>query len=134
MSVCDIGEYAFRECGSLQRVDLRAAHNLKALGRSAFYDCGRLKQVLFSNALETISRGCFDSSGLEEITIPSGVKFIESFAFSICLFLRQVHFAESALEVIQEHAFEASGLESFTAPSSLCEIGSRAFMSCERLK
>ena len=80
-SVKDIDLGAFKHCERLQSVDLRAATGLKRLGYEAFAECGRLRTVLLNDGLEAIGGNCFAQSGLEEIVIPSSVKYIESGVF-----------------------------------------------------
>ena len=42
-----------------------------------FSECRNLRSVLLEDGLKFIGTGCFEKSGLEEITIPGGVKRIE---------------------------------------------------------
>lgn len=76
--------------------------------------------------LERIGVDCFSKSGLEEITIPSSVTFVESNAFSGCESLRAVIFSE-------ENAPEKTRV---AEPSKQAEkrIKKGAFSSCRNLK
>ena len=51
--------YAFSGCSSLEQADLSAARDLKTLGEGAFCSCRKLKRVMLSDGLETISSKCF---------------------------------------------------------------------------
>ena len=80
-SVKDIDLGAFKHCEWLQFVDLRAATGLKRLGYEAFAECENLRTVLLNDGLEAIGGKCFVESGLEEIVIPSSIKYIDSGVF-----------------------------------------------------
>ena len=71
---------------------------------------------------------------MEEIILPSSLRYIESDTFKSWVSLRRVIFTGDALEIIGKSAFEGSGLESFTAPKSLRWIGDSAFENCKDLK
>ena len=58
-SIIFIGKRAFADNEWIEYADLRAARNLKFLGKYAFDGCMDLKQVLLNEGLETISTGCF---------------------------------------------------------------------------
>lgn len=76
-SVNSISTDAFTDCNKLRYVDLRAARGLKVLSKHAFWDCGRLDQILLNDGLEVICENCFYQCELKEITVPSSVKRIE---------------------------------------------------------
>lgn len=57
--------------------DLRAARSLKTLGECVFSQCEKLKRVLLNEGLESISKKCFNCSGLEEIDIPGNIRYID---------------------------------------------------------
>ena len=63
-SISKIEEYAFCDCSNMVRADLRAPRGLKALGNSAFDNCGKLEQVLLNDHLEKIGNNCFRDTGL----------------------------------------------------------------------
>ena len=46
-----------------------------------FSGCFSLKEIILPEGLEKIGEGCFEGSGLEEITIPKSVKTIEGRVF-----------------------------------------------------
>ena len=81
-SVKSIGARAFNECKHLTYADLSAAHGLKCLESQTFMWCKNLRHVLLNDGLETIRGSCFGNCGIEEIAIPSSVRYIEYYAFS----------------------------------------------------
>jgi hypothetical protein len=74
-----IGKSAFENCTALQSITLPA--QLKTLGDSAFEGCSKLNKVELDKGLTSIGSRCFCDCGLSEITIPSGVTTVGSYAF-----------------------------------------------------
>ena len=115
----------------LRHADLSAARGLKSLGSGVFRYCSGLRQVLLNEGLEIICPRCFEKCGVERITFPCTLRYIEDGAFAYCSSLKQVDLTNSALESVEARVFFESGLESFTAPPSLRTIGERAFSDCK---
>ena len=89
-----IGEYAFADCVSLQRLDLSGLTNLRRIERSAFDGC----------------------SGLREILLPDGLEVLGTTAFANCVSLQNVRMARGGLpETIRDHCFLNCPLESAQA-------------------
>ena len=76
------------------------------------------------------------AKNLTEVTIPSGIKTIGSWAFRGSSDLKKVSFEEaSVLETIEESAFDScSELTEITLPSTLRTLGEQVFDSCSELK
>ena len=70
----EIQRSAFEHCRNLKEVVFVAGSALKNIGNWVFCNCTNLKNILFPDGLETIGRGCFERSGLEEVTLPASVK------------------------------------------------------------
>lgn len=97
---------------------------MKALGKHAFYDCGRLCGVVFEPGarLRSIGDYCFGHCGLEEMTLPKSVRTIGDCAFHSCERLRALRFeAGSQLRRVGRSAFFCTGLrqEDVRYPESL---------------
>ena len=151
-NVTEIGDYAFRHCGSLQSV----THNnkLEAIGEYAFAHCPQLSSFEFPETLKSIGDYAFTVCGLEEVHIPAsvdeiptsafsysvslrkvtldGVEYIGYNAFSHCSRLTEVVLPDS-LTVIGRSAFAHSGITEITLPRNLLCIGDSAFVSCSNL-
>ena len=151
-NVTEIGEYAFRHCGSLQSV----THNnkLEAIGEYAFAYCNQLSSFEFPETLKAIGDYAFTVCGLEEVHVPAsvdeiptsaflncvslrkvtldGVKYIGEDAFSHCSRLTEVVLPDS-LTVIGRSAFSYSGITEITLPRNLLCIGNGAFSNCSKL-
>ncbi|EJK74665.1 hypothetical protein THAOC_03645, partial [Thalassiosira oceanica] len=84
--------------------------------------------------LETIGNNTFsDCKALQQVTIPSRVTELGTYAFSGCGNLASVHFGKG-LEIIEYRAFyDCTALRSVTLPSSVTELGVWAFDGCANL-
>ncbi len=156
-SVTEIENSAFDDCSSLK--DIILSKSLKNLGLRAFaktavetieipksleqcggssgpfYDCEKLKTVVFEKGTSQIPGSLFAGcTGLEEIDIPDTVTSIGASAFYNASSLKQVNLSEN-LTVIGPYAFESCrSLETINIPDSVTEIGNSAFSSCTSLK
>lgn len=76
------------------------------------------------------------AKNITEVTIPSGVKTIGSWAFRQNFNLKKVSFEEGiVLETIEDNAFDSCGiLTEITLPSTLRTLGEYVFICCFELK
>ena len=65
------------------------------------------------DGITDIGYGAFSNRNFTEITIPEGITFIDTYAFSDCYYLNKVHLP-STLERINEGAFDGCELEEIT--------------------
>lgn len=104
-----IGEGAFRVCTSLKSVNL--PETLTTIEDSAFALCGSLKgDIVLPSCVESIGTA-FQSSAIESITFPSGLKEIRASAFGGC-----------------------NNLTNIVIPDTVTYIGSNAFSNLNGLK
>ena len=69
-----------------------------------------------------------------QVTIPSFIRKIDSYAFSDCDYLGFVEFqANSSLEIICNNSFYHSRISSIIIPKSTKIIGKEAFKDCSNL-
>lgn len=64
---------------------------VESLGQEAFYGVTTLKDFTVPNSVKTIAKGCFQASGLESVTIGSGITEIAANAFAGCSALTDVY-------------------------------------------
>ena len=116
-----VGERWF--AGSLvERVTIPSS--VRALGKGAFYSCGRLRELVFApdSRLEEVGEFCFHVCGLTRITIPRSVRDIGSHAFASCYLLAFVRFEEgSALRHVGYGAFQSTRVEDPLYPNAVEE-------------
>ena len=110
-----IGKYMFRECKGLVSVDFSRCTNFKTNGFGTatggahlFRDCKSLKTVIFPPTLTLLPNYCFNSTGLEEITIPAHITTLGTYLFQGDSLLRKVTFehADSTVE-LKNYCFDA---------------------------
>ena len=107
----------FKGCSSLRRVTFGPSSSLERIGVEAF---GAVHGVCQSTPC-----------GLEEISIPDGVRELCDGCFKGCSSLRRVTFGpSSSLERIGAHCFYGCGLVLFEIPASVRAIGGGAFGEC----
>ena len=152
--VSSIGEGAFKDCTTVQRVYLY--DTIKNLGDKSFYGCSGLISIRLSTNIEEIPFYAFyKCSKMEKITIPGGVKRLGSGAFSSCMKLKDIELPESLeeihssfsdctsmtqielpnnLQVLDGGFYGCTALESIVLPDSINTIGQSTFMYCSNLK
>lgn len=91
--------------------------------------------VSLPSTLKEISSYAFENcESLKEITIPASVNRLGSGAFYGCDALRSVTFKTTAITSISDNLFSyCKKLESIKIPSSVTEIGQHAFYRCSKL-
>ncbi len=74
------------------------------------------------------------NDSLESVTVPEGVQKIESYAFSMCVNLKEIYLPNS-LKSIENHAFYGcDSLESIKIPEGVESIEALVFSGCSSLK
>ena len=129
--ITEIGAYAFSECESLSEIVI--PEGVTVIGNEAFYACG-LQKVTLPSTLEWIQDRAFAGcKSLESIVIPDSVKEISQLAFKDCTSLSSLALG-SGVELIEESAFEnCTSLVSVTFPKSLRLLANDAFAGCTSL-
>ena len=136
---------------------IKFPESLVIIGSNAFYNCKKLKEVVFPDGLKCIEGSAFWKSGLENISLPTSLEEVESGAFSETpwlnsqpnglvyagnwLLLYKSNYSEENLNIdIKEgitHIADGglSGLKasSLSLPQSLKSIGKKAFYLCSGL-
>ena len=140
----DIYRYhgAFYSCTSLSSISFPSRiHTIEA---GAFDGCKALKKVNFEPNSHLVriggryssyssydsyySNGAFRGCGIEEISIPSSVKYIDDCAFTYCSSLSKVELKDATnLLSIGAAAFLGTSITSIEIPNSVSSIGEEAF-------
>ena len=127
-----IGNYAFYGNRSLETVQF-SGKNLTSIGEYAFRDCMALTKLnLTGNDAVICARAFCNNDALKEVTL-SGVKTIGYNAFGGDDALKSADLGEGLIS-IDSYAFQScSNLETVSLPESLTTINSYAFQSCSKL-
>ena len=130
--VASVGDYAFRDCGSLSRCVLPGG--LVTIGKRAFERCTSLAKLTLPATLTSIGesafRGCYS---LTSLTLPASLVTIGDDAFHGCYALASVKFPASLVTIGLDAFRDCSSLTSLTFPASLVTIGLGAFAHCSSL-
>ena len=153
-SVRTIAANVFGQCHSLLRVEIPAS--VTSVGSGAFGNCESIREVVWHGNDGTINGGVFDgqtnwvslailgngntrvrgfnSKAVQNVTV-SGVRALETEAFSGCASLRAVELADDGrLGDLGEWAFgDDASLLSVGIPNSVTNIGRYAFYRCYAL-
>lgn len=128
-----IGEYAFSQCTSLQKLELPA--KVWMLGEGSFYGCKQLSEINLPNGLFRIEKFLFyECTSLQSIQIPPTVEVISSLAFHHCLLLKKIVVPDSVL-LIDFRAFnECTNMDTVVLGSALNMMLDDVFYGCKALK
>lgn len=131
-SVENIEPYAFY-MSNITKVNIPS--KIKTIKEYTFNTCNSLKEVVFSEGLETIGEYAFQHCQLlSTFTFPSTLRELKTSAFEQILSIKHLVLNEG-LETIGDFAFAYNEYtESITFPSTLKTIGKYAFMQNYRMK
>ena len=97
-----IGDFAFTDSYSLERIDL---NGVSSIGKVAFGGCYALKEIYIPENVTEIPEAAFAGCmALESVYLPSGLKSIGEAAFEGCYSLREIAIPAS-VTYIHEDAF-----------------------------
>ena len=88
-----IGEHAFNECKTLEKININDLSTLKCIGNYAFQNCSSIQELNLPAGLERIGSFTFwNCSSVTNICIPESVKDIGDYAFADCTDLQSIYF------------------------------------------
>lgn len=103
-----IGANAFQGCTSLVKVNMDVPSVLETIESGAFMGCSVLRNLDLPSTLKTIGPSAFQSSGLQKISLRSGLNAIGDKAFYGCSSLSDVGIERSTPLEISEDVFSLS--------------------------
>ena len=86
---CDELAHSFFE-NVISLNELQYFHNLEEILSYSFYNCEKLKSVIFPENLKKINSSVFSYSSLKEIIFPKNIKKISKFSFENCKSLEKI--------------------------------------------
>ena len=134
-SILSINESAFAGCKKLKAITIPSDAALKKIGKKAFFNCERLKELVLNSAVEEIGEAAFDTcSELDRVVLSDSIKEIEKFAFADCRSIKELDFPVG-LDTIGNCAFcRCVSLKSIDIPDSVEHLGEGAFCFCTSLE
>ena len=149
-SVTSFGQVVFYNCTNLKSVTI--PKGITSFDTPVFNNCSSLKEVYYKGDLSAWCKISFNNAyensnplyygaklfinnmEMSEITIPSDITEIKSYAFIGCSSLTSVTIPDT-VTLIGDYSFSmCSNLISITIPNSVASIGACAFSSCSSLK
>lgn len=149
-SVTSFGQVVFYNCTNLKSVTI--PKGITSFDTPVFNNCSSLKEVYYKGDLSAWCKISFNNAyensnplyygaklfinnmEMSEITIPSDITEIKSYAFIGCSSLTSVTIPDT-VTLIGDYSFSmCSNLISITIPNSVASIGAYAFSSCSSLK
>ncbi len=156
-SVKKIGNSAFSGCLKLKEINL--PDELERMGRNVFYETAWLEalpdglvtlegvlcgykgdieegaKISIPHGIKYIASGAFSNEkNLAEIVIPNGVKFIGESIFSACESLKKIELPADLTVIPYRTFYSCKSLVHIDIPSGVTEIGENAFTFCSALK
>lgn len=132
-----IGSLAFKDCSSLESIDLSNAE-ITEIPTRAFENCTSLKSVKLPPTVTKIANNAFSGcSKLEEIEGLEQCKISElsATAFDSCVRLKDINLSNATIAAIPDQIFSGMrGLISATVPKTVTSIGTEAFYACKNLE
>lgn len=126
--VTEVANYAFRNCGKVERVVLPST--LKVISDGAF-SFSKVVSVEISDSVETVDDHAFwHCNYLQKVTFGANVNKIGRQAFEGCFALTSVELPDKLIE-IGENAFGGTRLTDVVIPASVKFIGRGAFAACD---
>lgn len=124
-SLKEIPPRIFAGCSNLSVIHF--SEGLTAIGDNAFKGTAKLKAVSLPNSLVSIGDHAFEESGIETVSVGTGLRIIGDSAFYKCKNLQRISMNDG-LRVIGTFAFsKCNALTTLEIPSSVESIGSGAF-------
>ena len=128
-----IGDNSFPRGVFYDVESIRIADSVETIGKYAFANYFKLKQLHLGKGVKTIEEAAFMScEQLESLTLPAGLEKIGMEAFSLCGIKTLV--IPEGMTVIENSAFRAAqNLASVAIPGSVTKVEYAAFKSCDKL-
>lgn len=118
----------FEDCTNL--IQVTVSENLTSIGESCFSGCSSLKEFVFSSKINAIYANAFARTGLEHVSVPSGIIADSIGAFSGCPNLQTVVIGDEVTSLPTAIFSECTALTSVTIPASVINIDQEAFAGC----
>lgn len=127
------------KCGENLTYTLDSDGTLTIDGQGALYnyqfqDNNSIKKVIVNEGVTQISLQAFKGSSVEEISLPSSVRTLDTQAFWGCHNLKKIDMPEG-LETIGDSCFDnCTNIVSLSIPDTVTNIGDRAFWWCTSME
>lgn len=127
-----IGKSAFENCGSL--TDVIIPEGVRQIEKSAFHTCGSLTHVALPESVVRIDTAAFcRCEALTGVVLPEGIREISGWAFAGCRGLTAMVIPEGVQTIGPVAFYDCTSLTGITIPKNVQTIGQSAFERCVRM-
>ena len=130
--ITSIGDGAFTACRDLEKINI--PNSVTSIGYDAFYSCWALTSLELPSGLSKLESSAVSFTAIKELTVPHGVKVVDSYLAAYNDNLTTVTLEEGVEEIWHRAFWGCEKLNNITIPRSVKKIEGEAFLECTSLK
>lgn len=117
-----------------QITDYVVPKNIEIIESGAFWNCAKLKNIVFKGDLKSVKNSAFNYCfQLENVIFQGNVGVIGAYSFDACKNLTEVKFYKSLQEIRHFAFYQCTEIKNIVLPDGLEHIGRNAFSNCHGL-
>ena len=130
--ITSIGDGTFTACRDLEKINI--PNSVTSIGYDAFYSCWALTSLELPSGLSKLESSAVSFMAIKELTVPHGVKVVDSYLAAYNDNLTTVTLEEGVEEIWHRAFWGCEKLNNITIPRSVKKIEGEAFLECTSLK
>ena len=130
--ITSIGDGAFTGCYDLEKINI--PNSVTSIGYDAFDSCWTLPSLELPSGLSKLESSAVSFTAIKELTVPHGVKVVDSYLAAYNDNLTTVTLEEGVEEIWHRAFWGCEKLNNITIPRSVKKIEEEAFLECTSLK
>ena len=130
--ITSIGDGAFTGCYDLEKINI--PNSVTSIGYDAFDSCWTLPSLELPSGLSKLESSAVSFTAIKELTVPHGVKVVDSYLVAYNDNLTTVTLEEGVEEIWHRAFWGCEKLNNITIPRSVKKIEGEAFLECTSLK
>ena len=130
--ITSIGDGAFTGCYDLEKINI--PNSVTSIGYDAFDSCWTLPSLELPSGLSKLESSAVSFTAFKELTVPHGVKVVDSYLAAYNDNLTTVTLEEGVEEIWHRAFWGCEKLNNITIPRSVKKIEGEAFLECTSLK
>ena len=130
--ITSIGDGTFTACRDLEKINI--PNSVTSIGYDAFDSCWTLPSLELPSGLSKLESSAVSFTAIKELTVPHGVKVVDSYLAAYNDNLTTVTLEEGVEEIWHRAFWRCEKLNNITIPRSVKKIEGEAFLECTSLK
>ena len=130
--ITSIGDGAFTGCYDFEKINI--PNSVTSIGYDAFDSCWTLPSLELPSGLSKLESSAVSFTAFKELTVPHGVKVVDSYLATYNDNLTTVTLEEGVEEIWHRAFWGCEKLNNITIPRSVKKIEGEAFLECTSLK